>query len=289
EFRGQWVVDAKTKDGLALRRPVRPVTIRDLMTHTSGMSLNPPSGIQELHGALHKTLAETVLVESQQPLEFDPGTKWQYSNTGIAALARVIEVLSAKPFEKVLEEKIFRPLGMKDSYIYPPRETHPRMPTAYILKDGKPLKYTADPLGEGAMKFREGAKYPLPEGGIYSTASDLYALYQMMLNQGEYNGARILSPASVALMTTVHTGDLKTSQPGAGWGLGWFVVKNTAASGSLLPVGTYGHGGRYGTFCFIDPANNLIGIFMIHREGGSEERQAFTSMAEAAVTHPRSN
>jgi CubicO group peptidase (beta-lactamase class C family) len=247
------------------------------------MSLNPPAGIQELHGALHKTLNETVLVESQQPLEFEPGTKWQYSNTGIAALARVIEVISGTPFEKFLDEKIFQPLGMKDTYIYPPREKHNRMPTAYILKDGKPVKYTADPLGEGAMKFREGAKYPLPEGGMYSTASDLYVLYQMMLNKGEYNGVRLLSPATVAAMTSVYTGDLKTSQPGAGWGLGWFVVKDSAQAGSLFPVGTYGHGGRYGTFCFIDPKNDLIGIFMIHREGGSEERQAFTTMAEAAI------
>jgi len=289
EFRGQWVVDERTPDRLTLRRPARPVTIRDLMTHTSGMSLNPPAGIQELHGALHKTLNETVLVESQQPLEFEPGAKWQYSNTGIAALARVIEVVSGTPFEKFLDDKIFRPLGMKDTYIYPPREKHNRMPTAYILKDGKPVKYTADPLGEGAMKFREGAKYPLPEGGIYSTAGDLYLLYQLMQNKGEYNGVRLLSPASVASMTSVHTGDLKTGQPGAGWGLGWFVVKDAAQAGSLFPVGTYGHGGRYGTFCFIDPKNDLIGIFMIHREGGSEERQAFATMAEAAVTHAKVN
>ena len=289
EFRGQWVVDEKTPERLTLRRPARPVSIRDLMTHTSGMSLNPPAGIQELHGALNKTLNETVLVESQQPLEFEPGTKWQYSNTGIAALARVVEVLSGTSFEKFLDEKIFRPLEMKDTYIYPPREKHDRMPTAYILKDGKPVKYTADPLGEGAMKFREGAKYPLPEGGIYSTASDLYVLYQMMLNKGQHNGIRILSPASVAAMTMVQTGDLKTGQPGAGWGLGWFVVKDSAQAGSLFPIGTYGHGGRYGTFCFIDPTNDLIGIFMIHREGGSEERQAFTTIAEAAVTQPKTN
>ena len=289
EFRGQWEVDEKTPERLTLRRPARPVSIRDLMTHTSGMSLNPPAGIQELHGALNKTLNETVLVESQQPLEFEPGTKWQYSNTGIAALARVVEVLSGTSFEKFLDEKIFRPLEMKDTYIYPPREKHDRMPTAYILKDGKPVKYTADPLGEGAMKFREGAKYPLPEGGIYSTASDLYVLYQMMLNKGQHNGIRILSPASVAAMTMVQTGDLKTGQPGAGWGLGWFVVKDSAQAGSLFPIGTYGHGGRYGTFCFIDPTNDLIGIFMIHREGGSEERQAFTTIAEAAVTQPKTN
>ena len=283
EFRGQWVVESRSAGEMSLRRPSRPVTLRDLMTHTSGMSTNPPEGIKELHGALDKTLAETVLVESQQPLDFDPGTKWQYSNTGIAALARVVEVVSGMPFEKFLEVRIFQPLGMKDTFIFPPKEKHHRMPTAYILKDGKPVKYTADPLGEGTMKFREGAKYPLPEGGLYSTASDLYMLYQMMLNRGQYNGVQILSPASVEVMTRVHTGDLTTSQAGAGWGLGWFVIKEAPGTLSLLSSGTYGHGGRYGTFCFIDPQKDLIGIFMIHREGGSDERQAFVEMAESAV------
>lgn len=283
EFRAQWVVESKEAGMISLRRPARPVAVRDLMTHTSGMSLNPPEAIRELHGALHKTLAEVVLVESQQPLEFDPGTKWQYSNNGIAALARVIEVVSGVPFERFLDARLFQPLGMKDTFIFPPKEKRQRMPTAYILKEGKPVKYTADPLGEGAMKFREGAKYPLPEGGLYSTASDLCVLYQMMLNRGEHKGVRILSPASVELMTRVHTGDPPTSQPGAGWGLGWFVIKKTPGNLSLLPPGAYGHGGRYGTFGFIDPKNDLIGIFMIHREGGSDERQAFVALAESSI------
>jgi len=90
EFRGQWVADSRSAQVMFLRRPARPVTLRDLMTHSSGMSTNPPESIKELHGALHLTLADVVLVESQQPLDFDPGTKWQYSNNGIAALARVL-------------------------------------------------------------------------------------------------------------------------------------------------------------------------------------------------------
>jgi CubicO group peptidase (beta-lactamase class C family) len=268
---------------MMLRRPVRAVTLRDLMTHTSGMSTNPPEAIKELHRKLHMTLADVVLVESQQPLDFDPGTRWKYSNTGIAALARVIEVVSGMPFEKFLDTRIFQPLRMKDTYIFPPKEKYHRMPTAYILKDGKPIKYTADPLGEGALKFREGAKYPLPEGGVYSTASDLFLLYQMMLDKGQSNGIRILSRESVEVMTRVQTGDLPTSQPGAGWGLGWFVIKDSADAQSSLSPGTFGHGGRYGTFCFIDPKKDLIGIFMIHREGGSDERQAFVALAESSV------
>jgi CubicO group peptidase (beta-lactamase class C family) len=166
EFRGLRVIAGKEGGSLILKRPSRLVTVRDLMTHTSGMSLNPPAGIGELHGALHKSLQEVIYVVSQQPLEFEPGSKWQYSNMGIAAVARIVEVLGGMPFEVFLAKRIFQPLGMNDTYIYPPKEKFHRMPTAYILKNGKPVKYTTDPLGEGKMKFREGARYPLPEGGI---------------------------------------------------------------------------------------------------------------------------
>jgi CubicO group peptidase (beta-lactamase class C family) len=282
EFRGQMVLDRQEADGTkVLVKPQRLVTIRDLMTHTSGMMLNPPPGIGELHGALHKTLNEVVLVESQQPLLFQPGARWSYSNTGIAALARILEVHSGLPFEKFLETRLFQPLGMVDSYIFPPKEKHHRMPTAYLLKDGKPVKYTADPLGEGAMKFRVGAKYSLPEGGVYSTASDLYNLYQMMLDGGVFRGKQIVSKASLDAMTSSHTGSLKTSQPGAAWGLGNYVVTNPGET--ILSLGSHGHGGRYGTFYAVDPKKQMISIFLIHREGGSEERQMFLQMAYAAV------
>lgn len=278
EFRGQQLL----VDGV-LRKPSRPITIRDLMTHTSGLPTNPVPGIGELHGALHKSLKDVVLIYSQTPLQFEPGTKWQYSNTGIAVLGRVIEVLSGMPFEKYLEAKIFQPLGMVDTYIYPPKEKFHRMPTAYILKDGKPLKYTADPLGEGVMKFREHAKYPLPEGGLYSTASDLYAFYQMMLNGGSYKGVRMISRAGVEVMTKNHTGTLLAGGAGMSYGLGWAVVRDAMGTLTMLSPGTYGHGGRYGTYMFIDPKRDMIGIFMIHREGGSDERNAFVEMAVSSL------
>ncbi len=259
------------------------ITLQQLLTHTAGMALNPPAGIGELHGALHKSLADVALVYSQTPLSYTPGTKWQYSNTGIAVLARVLEVHSGLKFEDFLAKRIFGPLGMKDSYIFPPKEKWNRMPTAYILRNGKPVKYTDDPLGEGVMKFRDGAKYSLPEGGVYSTASDLFLLYQALLRDGKAaNGYRLLSPASVKLMRTVHTGDLATNGPGMGWGLGSSVVRPGFFPMGMSP-GTHGHGGRYGTYYFIDPAKDLIGIFMIHREGGSDERTAFVQMTYAAL------
>jgi len=259
------------------------ITLQQLLTHTAGMALNPPAGIGELHGALHKSLADVALVYSQTPLSYVPGSKWQYSNTGIAVLARVLEVHSGLKFEDFLAKRIFGPLGMKDSYIFPPKEKWNRMPTAYILRNGKPVKYTDDPLGEGVMKFRDGAKYSLPEGGVYSTASDLFLLYQALLRDGKAaNGFRLLSPGSVRLMRTVHTGELATNGPGMGWGLGSSVVRPGFSPMGMSP-GTHGHGGRYGTYYFIDPAKDLIGIFLIHREGGADERTAFVQMTYAAL------
>lgn len=101
-----------------------------------------------------------------------------------------------------------------------------------------------------------------------------------MLNRGQYNGVRLLAPSSVEMMTRVHTGDLAVG-PGMGYGLAWQVARDAAAA--PLPIGAYGHGGRYGTYCFIDPAKEMIGIFLIQREGGSDERNAFVSMAVASA------
>ncbi|MEO7651595.1 MAG: serine hydrolase domain-containing protein, partial [Bryobacteraceae bacterium] len=263
EFRGIWVNEPGPNGTRTQRRPARAITVRDLLTHTSGMPTNPPEGIRELHGALHKTLAETVAIESQQPIDFDPGTKWQYSNNGIAAVALILERLSGMPFEKYLEVRIFQPLGMKDSYIYPPEEKYSRIPTAYKLEAGKPKKYYADPLGEGAMKYRKGAKYPLPEGGVYATAADIAAFQQMMLNGGTLNGKRLLSRASVATMTSVHTGAMQAAGPGIGYGLGFAIVRDSLATLPLAPVGTFFHGGRYGTYGWVDPKNDVTGVFMI--------------------------
>ena len=282
EFRGQKVVRHSEDEHLVLGTPKRPITIRDLMTHTSGMPLNPPEGIKELQGDLHKTLNESVLIFSQQPLLFEPGTAFQYSNTGMATLARIIEVLSGMPFEVYLEKRIFEPLGMVDTYVYPPKGKFHRMPTAYLQVDGKPVKYTSDPLGEGKMKFREGAKYPLPEGALYSTAADLFRFYKLMLNGGGLEGVRLLSPATVEVMTSIHTGDVKP-RPGVGWGLGWQVVEDAEGQGALASIGTYGHGGRYGTYCFLDPKKDLVGIFLIHRQGDSVERTAFQQIVYGAL------
>jgi len=281
EFRGQWVIDSKPDDKTRiLKRSPRPITVRDLLTHTSGMAGVPPEGMKELLFKLDRSLADAVLVYSQQPLEFDPGKKWSYSNTGIATLGRIIEVISGMPYEKFLESRIFQPLGMKDTFIFPPEDKKPRIAMVYKLEGGKLKPATVETLAGDPWIYRKGAKYSMPEGGLYSTASDLAALYQTMLNGGSSKGFRLLSKASVESMTTVHTGDLRPA-----YGLGWAVTQDPGSQLTLTSPGSFGHGGAFGTYGWIDPKKDLVGVFLIQRFGGgtSEEQTAFQTIANSAV------
>ena len=269
EFKGQ-----KLKPGDA---PGHPITLRDLMTHTSGVASGSSKGFdRHLH-----TLAEVVADAARQPLDFEPGSKWSYSNNGIATLGRVLEVVAGKPYEQVVDERIFTPLGMHDTVFWMPQEKASRLATVYTDDHGTLKPAEADPL-------RKGWKYPMPEGGLYSTASDLIRFYQMMLNKGSFGGHRVLSPAAVELMTTVQTGDLKTGfAPGVGYGLGWGIVKDANGMFRYNSLGTFSHGGAYRTYAFVDPKRDLIGVLLYQRTNGggdlADEQTAFIQLANAAV------
>src|SRR5262249_19524560 len=154
-----------------IRKPSRPITIRDLMTHTSGMGGGYPEALKDLFEKRDHTLAEAVEAFPQRPLEFEPGTKWGYSNMGIATLGRIIEVVSGKSYEAFISERIFQPLGMKDSHFLVPQNDRDRIAAIYQY-DGKSLKRANLDL------YHADAKYPAPEAGLYSTASDLFRFYQ---------------------------------------------------------------------------------------------------------------
>lgn len=288
EFRGQWMIAeqeaaAKTR---TLKRPSRPITIRDLLTHTSGMPQMPPEGLKELYSDMKTPLAEAVSVYSQMPLDFEPGSKWQYSNPGIATLGRIIEVAADQPFEKFCEERIFKPLGMKDSFFFPTPDKLDRIAMVYRLEKGKLRKAGSETLGGDPWEYRKGARYPAPELGLYSTAQDLWAFYQMVLNGGTYNGKRFLSKPAVEMMTTLHTGDLPAGhEPGRGYGLAWTVVKDPVGALQLQSIGAYGHGGAFGTQGTVDPKKDMVTVFMIQRSGGgdSSERNAFLTIATSAI------
>jgi CubicO group peptidase (beta-lactamase class C family) len=261
EFRGQLLVKERTADTVTLKKPPRPITLRDLLTHTSGLPGKMPDGLADLYAKRNHTLAEGVMAFSQRPLDFEPGTKWAYCNPGIDTLGRVIEVASGLSYEDFLKKRIFDPLGMKDTTFYPSKEQLARVPPIYNKKDGKLVAVENPVVGPPT-----GARYPVPAGGLYSTAIDLAKLYQMMLNNGTLGKVRVVSPESVAAMTKVQTGDLKTGfSEGMGWGLGWGVVRTPGGVTEMLSPGAYGHGGAYGTQAWIDPKQDLFVVLLIQR------------------------
>ena len=275
EFRGQMLLDNGK-----LRPPARKITIHDLMTHTSGMPEYGPPALANIYTLMDRPLSEVTLLNSQLPLKFEPGTQWQYSNTGLAALGRIIEVLSDQPFEQFLAKRIFEPLGMKDSFFFPKPEQYARISRVYSAANGKLFD-----LGDGI--FRKGAKYSMPEGGMYSTATDLVAFYRMMLNNGTYKGKQLLSKASIQTMTRLHTAGIEPAghSVGMGYGLTWTVSKDARATTTLQDLGTFGHGGAYGTDAFLDPQKDMIGIFLIQRfpNAGGAEQKTFREIAASAV------
>lgn len=274
EFKGQMLIAEKKPDSLLLKKPNRPITLKDLLTHTSGLPGVYPAGLNDLYLKRDRTLAEGTLVISQQPLAFEPGTKWSYSSPGIDVLGRIIEVCSHMPYEDYMNARIFLPLGMRDTLFYfnGESERRQRVATIYEKKDGK-LQQMAIPDG-WVIGPRGERKHPVPAGGLYSTAADLIKLCQMMLNDGELGDKRILKPESVKQMTSLQTGDLRAGfWPGKGFGLGWELIVKPQGATEMHSPGSYGHLGAWGTQFWLDRRQDLFVILLIQRAGlsGSEE------------------
>jgi CubicO group peptidase (beta-lactamase class C family) len=291
EFRGQLMVHGFRNKGkppsdgaVSLKNPARRITVRDLLTHTSGLPGWPP-GLADLYQKRNRTLAEGILVISQQPLEFEPGSQWAYCNTGIDTLGRIIEVVSGQKYEDFLHDRIFYPLAMNDTTFYPTPAQRERVAITYD-KTGDRLVPAANTVLELPAT---GARYPVPAGGLYSTAGDLAKLYQLMLNHGTRGNIRFLSDKVIADMTSVQTGDLKTGfVDGMSFGFGWGVVREPKGVTAALSPGSYGHGGAYGTQVWIDPAKDLFTVLLIQRNGlknadGTEMRRELQEIAAAAV------
>jgi CubicO group peptidase (beta-lactamase class C family) len=284
EFKGQMLL-VKTDDGtLTLVKPKRPITIRDLLTHTSGLPGGFPAGYSDLYFTRQHTLKEATLAQSQRPLDFEPGSKWAYCNAGIDTLGRIIEVASGQPFEDFLNDRIFQPLGMTGTAFYPDEKQLSLLAGLYGQKDGK-LTF-ADYQLIGPTK---NAKHPIPAGGLFSTAGDLAKLYQAMLNRGKAGDKQILSEAAVKQMTSLQTGDLQCGfTPGMGFGFGWAVIKEPQGVHAMLSKGTYGHGGAFGTQAWVDPEQGLFVILLIQRTGlpnadGSDLRKELQTLTVDAI------
>ena len=275
EFRGQKQMAPCPPGGTetnGLIKPPHAVTLWDLLTHTGGVG-----GPKEVTKPL--TLAERVQGISQLPLEFEPGTQWRYRTEGIDILGRIVEVVSGVPFDRFVQQNIFQPLGMADSSFFPAAEKSDRIATVYT-DDGGKLRPTAG---------SRDTLYASPGGGMLSTAADMARFYQMMLNKGVFNGHRIISADSVALMTTNHVGNLNAGfAAGMGFGLGWGVVRDPKGAFRLCSVGSYGHGGAFRTYGWVDPPKDMVRVIMLQRTNGggdvADEINAFLAMAAAAIS-----
>lgn len=285
EFAGQWLNGGKADDGgMVLKKPSRPITIRDLLTHTSGLPGGYPAKFGELYFTRHLTLAESIYMQSQRPLDFEPGSKWAYCNAGIDTLGRIVEVISGQPFETYLQRSIFHPLGMHDTECLVRPDQRPRIAVVYESKDGKLVEVPRPLIG-----LELNSKHPMPAGGLVSTATDLAKLYQCLLNGGELHGRRIIQAATLAEMTKTQTGDLTTGfVDGMSFGYGFAVVKEPMGVNAMLSAGTYGHGGAFGTQGWLDPKQDLFVIILVARAAmpggdGHELRRAVQQIAVDAI------
>lgn len=269
----------KTTDG----KPAR-ITLRHLLTHTSGMG---EATKEESKAA--RTLANLIPCFAKKPLQFTPGTKWEYCQSGINSLGRIIEVVSGESLPEFMQERLFDPLGMKDTTFYPTRRQVARLAKVYKSAGGKLEEATAGLLGGRNPTSRD--RYPAANGGLFSTAADYGRFCQMLLNQGTLDGKQYLRPESVKLMSTVQTGSLVTGfTPGNGWGLGCCVVRRPQGVTGMLSPGTFGHGGLYGTQAWIDPVKGRIYVLMVQRSNfansdDSEVRKAFQAAAALNDKH----
>ena len=283
EFRGQMLVSERGKGRLVLVKPKRPITIRDLLTHTSGLP-GYPEGLADVYLKRNRTLADTTLAVSQRPLDFEPGSKWSYCNSGIDTLGRIVEVVSDQRFEDFMAKRIFDPLGMKSTTFQPTKEQMKRVAGLYDSKNGKLVLAPDTILGQVAK-----SRHPVPAGGLYSTGADVARFYRMMLNKGTLDGKKILSPKAVEQLTSVHTGDLKCGfTPGMGFGYGFAVVREPQGVTGMLSAGTFGHGGAFGTQSWADPKKGVFVILLIQRVGlpngdGTEMRKELQRLTMEAL------
>lgn len=249
-------------------KATRPITIQHLLTHTAGLA-NPYRGItRSLYNELRAnrkpggTVGDYVSKLAKLPLNFQPGEHWEYGPATDVA-GHLVEVLSGATLDEFLADRIFGPLGMPDTHFYLPSAKLPRFAALYRPDQEGKIELQETPDGKSRW-VRPPHVYFSGAGGLVSTASDYFRFHQMMLNGGELDGVRLLSPRTVRLMTTNHIGGKPVWLRGAGYGFGLGYSVTTDAGLSAMPngEGTYGWGGAFCTVFWVDPEAELIGILM---------------------------
>ena len=280
--------------------PESPITIRHLLSHTSGLVYHWNGRLGEAYNAegipmglvdVDMELEESIAMLTEMPLAFEPGTQWNYGmNTDVLGL--LVEQVSGLRLDRFLKENIFDPLGMDDTFFYLPDNYLDRLAVVYDRRDGQPIErvpegiqqygpniYSVDyPYGEYRSYFSGGA-------GLSSTAHDYFKFLQMLLNGGIYEGKRLLSPTTVDLMTRSHIPQLEYPDAGYKFGLGFRVHVDPAGSGDVWPTGVYDWGGFFNTRFWVDPENEIIGIVMnqLYPEGKLRLHSTFRNLTYQAI------
>ncbi len=260
----------------------REITIRDLLTHTSGL----------LSGGLGAASANTIAPRSETdslasfipklagvPLDFQPGTLWRYSGqAGFDVLSRIVEIVSGQTFDRFLKQRIFDPLGMKDTGFVLTPEQSSRLVTIY----------QSTPNGLQPANRPASTTYFSGAGGLMSSAEDYLQFAQMLLNGGELNGKRLLGPRTIELMTANHTGDMVNGQfgrpaHGMGFGLSVQVVQDPVAANLRVSKGAYGWAGGTGVSFWIEPEEKIVSIYFVQGGSGGALRQDFEGAVRYAI------
>lgn len=248
-------------------------------------TLNHTSGMRELQAPYGDTsLAQASDKYAKLPVQFEPGSKWQYSQTGINTAARIVEVVSQMSFDAFLQMRLCEPLGLSDTGFYLSDLQQQRLAKSYTRTPEGELKESPIFLLAGKQPTDQN-RLPAANGGLFSTARDYGRLCQLLLNGGTWQGKRILSEQSVKKLGDPTTGDLPTGfTPGNSWGVGCCVVQDPQGPTSMLSAGTFGHGGAYGTQAWIDPVKGRAYLLFVQRANfpnadASEVRIAFQKLA----------
>ena len=298
EFKGQQV--AASRDKGPPHPPRHPITIKEVMSHTSGLALAGDPSVRNTY-----SLKANVAKYAAAPLRQEPGTKFEYNNCGIDTGARIIEVVSGRPYADFMQRRLFDPLGMKDTTFWPTDQQAKRL--------ARSARFTADKTGLEEVKLDKGVTPALiqrlghgvtappamlsdfgigtifdyanhfaePAGGMFSTASDLGKFCQMLLNGGVYQGKRYLSEKAIKQMTSIQTGSVPVN-PQEACGLGWFIKIRDDEGPS---VGSFGHRGARRPVMWVDPNNQLVMVLLVERFDMPGEGQAvlYGSFLKAAI------
>ena len=258
--------------------PARPITVRQLLTHTSGIATDV-----DRTGRRERPLADWVQKLSDLPLNFQPGEAWEYGHA-THVVGRLVEVISGQSLDEFFRERIFEPLGMDDTGYFVPPDKLNRRAAVYGPDDQGKIRRSNSPFGSAS----EPPVFFSGTGGLVSTAADYVRLQQMMLNGGELDGVRLLGRKTVELMTANHVGGL-FRRTGEGFGLGYAVTTDVADTGEPGSVGLFYWYGRFNTAFFVDPEEELIGIVMtqLSPNGHLRTRQTFrVSVYQAIIDAP---